>query len=333
MSEVFLLGAGFSRAISKDMPLLADLGRSLDKQLHETPSLPRYQKILARLDGDVELYLSYLSENCPWQRETEALDQRARFLEAQSYIAETVREAESKAFSQAPTEWLGTLIQCWLARRSAVITLNYDTWVERHAIPALRQVSLADLYHAPLQDLRARTGAGLYGSEAPVPFKLLKLHGSVNWYYSGSLEFSGEQVYYDAPDPHNSDRDEYLRTDLVPFIVPPVAAKSPFFASLALRAIWRAAAAALRQARTIYCLGYSMPLTDLTMRLFLSSSIPERNVNIYIVNLVSDQGIRERYETALPQPPASYTLHDDFLSDDDPIPKFATWLEQAAKET
>jgi len=47
----------------------------------------------------------------------------------------------------------------------------------------------------------------------------------------------------------------------------------------------------------------------------------------------SDEGIRERYETALPQPPASYTLHNDFLRDNDPIPHFATWLEQAGKGT
>ena len=155
----------------------------------------------------------------------------------------------------------------------------------------------------------------------------------MNWFYSGSLDFAGEQVYYEGATPHKDDGEEYLRADLVPFIVPPVAAKSPFFASLTLQSIWRAAAAALRQARAIYCLGYSMPLTDLTMRLFLASSISEEKVDIHIVNLASDEGIRERYEAALPQPSASYTLHNDFLSDNDPIRHFATWLEQAAKGT
>ena len=328
MSEVFLLGAGFSRAISAHMPLLADLGRSLDKQLYKERELSRYQKILARLGGNVELYLSYLDEKCPWQRETEALHQRARFLEAQSYIAETIREAESKAFSQAPPKWLGSLIQYWRNKQSTVITLDYDTSIERQS-----EVPLPMLYRAPLQHVRARTGTGLSGSGPVNTFRLLKLHGSVNWFYSGSLDFSGEQVYYDDLDSHNNDREEYLRADLVPFIVPPVAAKSPFFANLTLQSIWRAAAAALRQARAIYCLGYSMPLTDLTMRLFLASSISEEKVDIYIVNLASDEGIRERYETALPQPPASYTLQDDFLLDNDPIRHFATWLEQAAKGT
>ncbi len=155
----------------------------------------------------------------------------------------------------------------------------------------------------------------------------------MNWFYSGSLDFSGEQVYYDGIDSHNNDGEDYLRADLVPFIVPPVTAKSPFFAKLTLQSIWRTAVAALRQARAIYCLGYSMPLTDLTMRLFLASSISEEKVDICIVNLASDERIRERYETALPQPPASYTLPNDFLGDNDPIPHFATSLEQAAEGT
>jgi len=62
VSDVFLLGAGFSRAVSEHMALLADLGRSLDKQLYKKPELSRYRRILTRLGGDVELYLSYLSE-------------------------------------------------------------------------------------------------------------------------------------------------------------------------------------------------------------------------------------------------------------------------------
>src|SRR5664280_2465587 len=109
---------------------------------------------------------------------------------------------------------------------------------------------IEDLYRLPLTPVLARSGESLLGGEPQHAFDLLKLHGSVNWYYSG-LGDAGDTIYlgfdpvlWSRPETASSiQRDEvvygrprhrdYL-IDKVAMIVPPASAKSNYYGNLSL---------------------------------------------------------------------------------------------------
>jgi len=83
--------------------------------------------------------------------------------------------------------------------RSSVITLNYDTLVERVAgmqsWKLSRGIPTGLLYPIPLTPAAQRGQTQL--TPGPVEtFKLFKLHGSINWFYSGASDFFGETLYF-----------------------------------------------------------------------------------------------------------------------------------------
>lgn len=58
-SEVFVLGAGFSRAISSAMPLMSDLGFEVATRIDRENDLERF-------GGNLETWMDYLAERHPW---------------------------------------------------------------------------------------------------------------------------------------------------------------------------------------------------------------------------------------------------------------------------
>ncbi len=149
----------------------------------------------------------------------------------------------------------------------------------------------------------------------------MKLHGSLNWFYSGAASFYGETIYGSRPTP--GWRPESGETappfDKVPLIVPPTSQKSPYFANETLNTQWSAAASSLSNATDIFFLGYSLPETDQMVRFMLSGlSLPELKT-VWIVNQGSEterEAIFDRYQRAMPK----VTLRRDYLIEKDPIP-------------
>jgi len=142
-------------------------------------------------------------------------------------------------------------------------------------------------------------------SEQPT-FKLIKLHGSINWFYSGEFATPGEQVHYlpiykESPLSDYNFFKEYV-SDKKPFIIPPVAEKSSFYSISLIRILWKRAKEALESADEVYFLGYSLPESDLTTRQLLTASIPS-TAKIYIVNKGNQdkERLKERYMSAMPQ--------------------------------
>jgi len=80
--DAFLLGAGFSKAVSRSMPLTTELGREiagrLQAQGHDTSAPSELY------EGDFEAWLTQLAEGRPWTAEAGALRDRALFLDASS---------------------------------------------------------------------------------------------------------------------------------------------------------------------------------------------------------------------------------------------------------
>ncbi|MFO8081323.1 MAG: hypothetical protein R6V07_13615, partial [Armatimonadota bacterium] len=135
MSDVFLLGAGFSRALSRDMPLLRQLGRQAIDRLADERTFgsrskrhaPMVERMLRRMNGDIEQVLSYLANAAPWQTEAATLEERAAFIDMQRAIAEVIESSERRALGALGQPWMKKLVSRWHVHRSPVLTLNYDT--------------------------------------------------------------------------------------------------------------------------------------------------------------------------------------------------------------
>lgn len=280
-ADVFLLGAGFARAISPAMPLLQDLARRILKRSHGSRLPP---EVASMMRENFAHALSYLELAKPWLTEAENLRHRAHFLEISNAIArdlDDIVHASSSSLSENPPTWLCRLLTHWHEQRCTVLTLNYDVIIET-IVASLelaegRPISAHALYPPLLTDARLRAG----GSTDEMPggsFRLLKLHGSTNWFYSGRGAATGEPIYF-VPPPGNrrgSPQEEAVQAlrmkavaDKYPFLVPPIYDKSALFTHETIRALWFQAGKALREAKRIVCMGYSLPESDLTMSHFL----------------------------------------------------------------
>jgi len=177
-----------------------------------------------------------------------------------------------------------------------------------------------------VRPIGTRLGTGLFGGETPRTLKLLKLHGSVNWFYTGRPQFYGETIY-DIDQAPGWGRDDWQdlkqrAPDLVPFIVPPTLSKTDFFNNEAVRSQWRLAANALKSASRHFYIGFSFPQTEQLFRSLVSPLSEGREA--IIVNKVRDaeavDALLKRYEPAYPRG----RVNADFLGVEDVVPDFAS---------
>jgi len=313
--RALILGSGFSKAVFPDsMPTVTDL-RPLLRQI-EGLSVAPYDSLADK----PELLLSYLAQNQPWKEPSEGLSDQGLFVQVQETLAEYIAACEARAFLRPTPGWASGLIEHLHGARTSVITLNYDTVVERivHRLKWGRPEGTwpreYDLYNLPLSALRLRA-AGTWGKTEVATFHLIKLHGSINWYYSGVEGFPGEQVYYRAVNSNAPASDDWggkfvtdgqikrLSKDKVPLIIPPVAEKSRFYENRTVRMLWTTARKALAEAEEVVCVGYSLPETDLTMKLFLQAFARPKKVmivNIEPPDAEEGQQMLRRYREAFP---------------------------------
>lgn len=312
MSDVFILGAGFSKAVSEEMPITSELGKLvIDRYKYKESIDPKILEILQEDAGQgFEKALAYLAQDKPWLPEAENLRHKALYLDFSNVIRALFHEMMRSPMvwrSNQPPLWLEALITHWHDDRSTVITLNYDTLIERIAgggpywQKRASSIPTGHLYPIPLAPAHQRV------EPSPIPaaaaesetqtFKLYKLHGSTNWLYSGRSDFYGEQLYYvpckggidgpfDALAGRDAEVDDWnLLSDKVPLIMPPALDKSAFFQHESLRSMWFRAGEAIRRASRVICIGYSLPISDLTMVQFLKNSAPSTPIPFLIVDL------------------------------------------------
>jgi hypothetical protein len=204
MPDVFILGAGFSKAICEDMPLLNELYgataayRTAHGQYVDLGTGESEEAESPRFAEDLELLLSFLAQEQPWLTEAENFRNRAEFLEVSRAIAAIILDSQNFALRDEMPDWLADLVKAWHRDQAAVITFNYDALVEKAAsamfIEKEQRLPYSLLYPVPITNILLRR-AGTLGAEPIETFRLLKLHGSLNWYYSGSSSFYGEQIY------------------------------------------------------------------------------------------------------------------------------------------
>ena len=283
--HVFILGAGFSNAISDEMPTMKKLGKLVLDRYDKKESLSSFQ--VDQIKSNFESAITDMAIEKPWMSEADRLCQHAVFLELAKVIALCIRERMEDAvtsFAKEVPDWIKVLIRFWHDHECLILTLNYDTLVECLIKEVTSQegttngVSLASLYPMLLTPAPHRIGAVLFPDQKRT-LQLLKLHGSINWFYSGRREFSGETIYYTETIPGPNEiwrRDEgsearqmEMVKDKTPLIIPPVLEKSTFFENESIRSLWFRSGRALSEAERITSLGYSLPESDFTMKSLL----------------------------------------------------------------
>jgi hypothetical protein len=307
MSDVFILGAGFSKAISTEMPITMELANKIltdYKFKHPIPA--SIQKMIRE---DFEKALTFLCQDKPWVAESENLRHKATFLDLATAIQQVIRGKSRSSLvlsTNKPPTWLDLLLAYWHNNRCAIITLNYDTLIERTASsiyganrPAISTSSLYPIRLTPAVHLREDTLQidRIQNEEPMETFKLFKLHGSINWFYSGGSTFWGEELFYvpceggldrvfDIGAGKDTDKEDLRRlSGKCPLIIPPTLYKSAFFQHEALRSMWFQAGEAIKQASRVICMGFSLPESDLTMAQFLKSCAPKKRIEFEIVDL------------------------------------------------
>jgi hypothetical protein len=317
--EVFITGAGFSRAISDRMPLLRGMSKDvLPVDILSDPAL-------SDLVGNFELILTYLAEDHPWLSVPDNLKNRAQFLEASHALARVILRAQGGVLSKPIPTWLESLVDAWHDKKVTVITFNYDTLVEKAYTQvvqplSLRQADHSEVYGISVPDIRSRTSSA-FGREARETFRYLKLHGSVNWCYSGAPTFYGETIYdlqiqsgWNEWGAEPEDDLERKAPEKVHLVVPPTTTKSALFNNELVRNQWRLARTVVEGADAIYCLGYSLPETDQMVR-YLLGTLPAGKL---IVPVDTSASVGRRYSRLLKR----HRIPGDYVGMKDPIPRF-----------
>ena len=306
--DVFILGAGFSKAIDCRMPTTKELTDIVTREYSIPLPIPlnTTEENGREFKENIEFLLTYLVQNQPWLEEGHNTDNKETAKQVYRAMLEVIskRSSQSAASSSIP-EWLGLLLKLWDEREAVVMTLNYDTLIEQAAIATNNQLELNNLYPnvPPVGSPRSSVSSST--------FKYYKLHGSINWQYAETVSYvlvppwgsiSGAAVTY------------------TPIVIPPVFDKSVYLDDEHMRELWHDAGRKLNAARRVFVIGYSLPISDLGMRFFLTHSQPNPKTDWYIVD--KDKEVATRYKRLL-EP--KQNIHDRFAGIDDPLSEFTNF--------
>ena len=326
--ELFILGAGFSKAISDNMPLMADLSeesRSIGGVWNTAhPEI----KAIFRIENNVETWLSCLLEPAPFVRPSVRWSQRAVAFDIVDALRQKIELGEAGTLTNDPPDWLMELAGYWVHHGSSIATFNYDTLAERAITEYIRRTTLpcttAHLF--PFFTDATRPGypggyperqcANCVLPQDPPNYyaSLHKLHGSINWYYSGSDSYSGETLYQvpvmgwsGGVHVHGSLTRQHDYDPVAgkqPLIIPPVMNKSPRFQHEAITALWNDAHFSLLRARRIFAIGYSLPSADTGFQHLLHQ-------NAVIRELTAASDVEEVRDDATSRPKTIYVVNVD----------------------
>ncbi len=323
MSDAFLLGAGFSKAVSEHMLTMQELFGLLQGLIGAADGFN--QEAYDYADGNVETLLSYYAIPGPSDDPIEVLRKRRVTARLELGIGEVLQAQERAGVKDGLNPNVGKLVDKWMKQESHVLTANYDTLVER-LVGALDDTQVTPLFPIPILPSQAIEGDYSHGTTHYLKaLTLYKLHGSVSWYKPHG-ESNTDQIYcYCDFGMRPIGSPEKLLGDKRRFIAPPVHDKSTLLGHESMRNLWRQARnSALAQADNLYVIGYSLPATDVAMRTLLWESRRPRNrgeqfrkIPLYVVDV--NGSLASHYEKLLGK---YYTVIDAYTGGEKPFDRF-----------
>jgi hypothetical protein len=294
--EVVILVAGFSAALSAKMPLLNTLGVSAIERAGLSGD-PRVPTAKFGEGFNFENWLTTLAEDQPHLSSVVNGENLALFLRLRSAMVEILSEAEQSALDETSPSWLATLILLLHHRQATVITFNYDRLIEiaieRLAVvdPSPQNLALVSTRDVLWNRPPVPVGDDVYGGDFLPTFRLLKLHGSLDWWIAPHDETGSTLVRkrLEIADGMPRTTSDAQRSQLLPgrdvFAVPPTHSKAPYYRNFLTRELWNSSYEALRTASVISIVGYSLPAADVTLLGMLEQATRGREVTVEVVNL------------------------------------------------
>jgi hypothetical protein len=217
------------------------------------------------------------------------------------------------------------------------ITMNYDLLLEillqysfykQNQNPIEKEfiITGAKQYHYPMTwiGLRSQLPGGILCDDNNREFpQIIKLHGSINWFWSGRTP--AETIYYGNMG--KGEDDSRLKSSLKPFIIPPVMNKDSFYNHIMVKALWKRAWEILNEADQIYVVGFSFPQTDTSVRFLFQSALWGYGKTIYIVNRLPEDKQQIEIEKYREIFGGNQCINTKFLQDIDVIAKLGEELE------
>ena len=326
MPKLFILGSGFSKAVfQNEMPLMKEFTNCIEAELNKFPDKFPPHSVYRKFGTDVEGLLTYLYQEIPWRQDYDSIHDESLLLKLLDCIGEYIAECEKNAFAkQAPPSWVNQFVKYIHDKEITVATFNYDTILERLSKDLIRNADVnRSIYRIPISPLSHRASTGVrwqdLGTILSDTYRLLKLHGSINWYFTRDENLSGAPVYCSYIDEDPNDTSFIInKMGLKPLIIPPIAEKAPFYGIQLVKILWAELKKAVDDADEIYCVGYSLPKSDYTTQIFFSTVINKDKRKVYIVNKkCGSDDLIKNYKEALP----NCELITDYVTDDKPVAK------------
>jgi len=294
------------------MPTLDEVGLRIAGRFERTPSftlLPLAAQGAVQAGslpgGSLEAWLSHLATPAPFLDESERLHNSAIARELTKLLVDDIERSEFDALASTMPYWLRRLVALWDRLGATVITFNYDTLLEH----AVNSSELPWIYWPNVP-------SELLGAVAVRP---LKMHGSTNWWWTPG----DRSIFAVQPVPLAGGWGNPELLPQVPgmerFVAPPMATKSDFYDLSQSRQDWMSAREALETASRIVLMGYSAPVTDLTVASLLSN-YADPKVPVVVVDRSPDEIVSRLQRIGLKSATA---FHDS-----EPIAKFVEQYEQ-----
>lgn len=307
--EVFILGAGFTKAFLPAAPLMVDdydgeeLASKFKQFSHASRLLDWERNSNEKGRINIERLMTRLEGRMPYdfdQRANEELDML--LVELKRSFIQRIQLAGKNGGN---IEELQGIAKHCVSNSITCITFNYDdVFDEALWKVAGRMTPTSEPYWNPdggygffcRPSLCAVEDTSVQMDIKPAML-LLKLHGSINWYpRRGCLQpysvdaIMHHEVWYDAKHYEGIQEAISMHIEPEPFLVPPVLIKSAIVEQPILRLLWNLAYKELLSAQKVTFIGYSCPLTDIAVRTLFEESLqlPPKD-NIFVVNLASSR--------------------------------------------
>lgn len=334
MTEVFILGAGFSRGYNTEIiPLISDFLKIAENKgiLKPNDEHKELVNFIQKYFGDnyqnvnIETLATFLTTDLIPDVSQKNEYREKLYRQLNSIIIATLYNPYNKPQNEKIKKIYQNFAYKLIEKESHVITFNYDLILD-NLLKNTTHWSIHDGYGVKinpatpdLPDISSRKFYNVSDEKSEnSKIQYLKLHGSLNWGRSILPHpYKGDEILI-SPFGYGKDNEQeilpienmcsgynIINLYYQSFIIPPVLTKQDLYKTLLLQNIWYKAKWAINRADEIYVIGYSFPPSDFTAEFlfrqaltFLTKSTPKK---VNLVNIKISEEYINRIENIFPK--------------------------------